>query len=77
MIVRRGLAWVGGGALLGVVLAWMARGLIEATLFGLEPTDWRAYCGAGAVLLLVAGLAAFLPARRAAGIEPMEALRYE
>jgi predicted permease len=77
MIVRRGLAWVAAGALLGAGLAWAAGGLIEATLFGLAPADGRVYVGAGALLLAVASLAALLPARRAAAVEPAEALRHQ
>ena len=77
MLMRRGLAWVAGGAVAGAALSWAARGLIEATLFGLQPTDPKAYVAAAALLLAVAAFAAFLPARRAARIEPVEALRHE
>ena len=77
MVARRGLVWVGTGALAGVGLAYAAHGLIEAALFGLEPTDLRAYAGSVALLLASAGFAAAAPALRASRIEPAEALRHE
>jgi len=77
MVVRRGLVWVSAGMLVGAGLAWAARELIQATLFGLEPTDPTVYLGSGALLLAVAAFAAFLPARHAARIEPMQALRHD
>jgi ABC-type antimicrobial peptide transport system permease subunit len=48
---------------------------IEAFLYGVSPTDPLTGLAVAGVLLLVAGLAAFVPARRAASINPMVALR--
>jgi len=46
-------------------------------LFGLRPTDLVTLVGATAILLMVAAIAGYLPARRASLVDPMVALRYE
>jgi putative ABC transport system permease protein len=58
-----------GGAAIGRVLS--------VALFGLSPLDPIAFAGVSLFLTVVAMLASYLPARRAAGIDPMAALRYE
>jgi len=50
---------------------------LKTTLFGLEPLDSWTVAASFAVLCAVAVLAAWIPARRAAGIDPMSALREE
>jgi ABC-type antimicrobial peptide transport system permease subunit len=65
------------GIALGLPAALAATSWIESYLFGLTPTDPLTIAGAIAVLSTVAALAAYLPARRAAHLDPMEALRYE
>jgi putative ABC transport system permease protein len=68
---------LGLGLLIGTVLS-LAGGRAAATLlFGLKPTDLLTYLIALASLSAVAALASFLPARRAAGLDPMAALRNE
>jgi macrolide transport system ATP-binding/permease protein len=66
-----------GGMGVGAVGAFFALRVIKSLLYGVSPFD--PFSAAGAVLLLVvtAGFAAWLPARRAASIEPMQALRSE
>jgi putative ABC transport system permease protein len=66
-----------GGALLGLAGAWMASRLIGSFLFGLTPTDTATMMMATAVLMAVSALAVYVPARRAARVEPMVALRHE
>jgi predicted permease len=68
---------VAAGIVLGVPAALVATRWIESFLFGLAPTDPLTIAGAIVVLSAVAALAAYLPARRAANLDPMEALRYE
>ena len=65
------------GALIGMGLAFALGRAVASLLFGVRPADPTAVLGGIAVLLAVAALAAYLPARRAARIDPMEALRYE
>jgi predicted permease len=65
------------GAVVGLAAAVAATRLVRSVLYGLEPTDPATLAMSVALLLAVAGLAAYLPARRAAGIDPVEALRCE
>ncbi len=65
------------GIAIGVPVAWVASRAIESMLFGLKATDTAAVGAALAVLLAVAHLAAWLPARRAARVDPLIALRGE
>ncbi|HXB67203.1 MAG TPA: ABC transporter permease [Candidatus Acidoferrales bacterium] len=77
MVLREtlGLALIGGA--IGIALALTSSRLVKSVLFGLGPSDPIAI-GAAAVLMIgVAVLAGWLPARRATRIDPMTALRYE
>lgn len=75
MVVREILVTVGLGMVVGLGLsAWVLPEITQA-LFGVGRLDPVAYGGGAALFLLVAGLAAWLPARRAAGTDPVEALR--
>ena len=69
------LAGIGLG--LGVALAFGAARLEQSMLFGVKPLDALSLAGAVAVLLAAVAAAAWLPARRAASVEPMQALRTE
>jgi len=59
----------------GLLLAVLATRGLEGMLFGVGAVDEATFAAAGAVLLLAAGVAAFLPARRAARADPAEVLR--
>ena len=63
------------GVAAGGALALLASRGVGSLLFGLEPTDLATLAIAGAALLLTGLVAALLPARRAAGIDPLTALR--
>jgi predicted permease len=77
MILRESLALVGLGVALGLLAAYGGSRFIQSMLFGISPADPLTY-GAVALLLIAAPLlASLLPARRAAGVEPMAALRSE
>ena len=65
------------GFVLGVALSLASTRLISTFLFGLKPTDVATFAGSMALLATVALLAAYVPARRAARVDPMEALREE
>jgi predicted permease len=77
MIVRESLALVTLGVLVGVAGAFGATKWISSMLFGLPPNDPPTYALVVALMLIVATVACLLPARRAAKVDPMTALRTE
>jgi ABC-type lipoprotein release transport system permease subunit len=68
---------VTGGLVVGGLAAWSLSNLAGRFLFGLDPTDARAYVVAMVTLVAAALVATVLPARRAASVNPIEALRNE
>ncbi|HWW83439.1 MAG TPA: FtsX-like permease family protein [Vicinamibacterales bacterium] len=77
MIMARAVALAGSGLLLGLIAAAaVARG-VAATLDFVNPADGRAFVAVAVILLAVAAVAAYVPARRAARVDPMIALRAE
>jgi predicted permease len=75
MIMRQGLTVAGAGVVLGAALAWPASKAIAAGLYGVNAFDPLAWTAATAVLLTSAAIANYAPARRAARVDPSEALR--
>jgi predicted permease len=77
MILRDSLGTVGAGILIGIPCAYVVGRVLKQALFGLQPLDpWTAAFSLAA-LFAIAMMAAWLPARRAARIDPMTALREE
>jgi hypothetical protein len=76
-IVREGLAVVTVGAVAGVVLAIAQTRAVSSLLYGPSSADLTVFAGATVLIVAVGGLAAALPARHAASVEPIEALRQE
>ena len=75
MIMRQGLALAGVGVATGLLAAvWVTR-LIESLLYDVAPTDPITFVGVAGVLVVVAAAACYLPARRAAALDPMTTLR--
>ena len=62
---------------LGLIASWGANRLISSQLYGVTATDPITIAGAAALLLTVALLAGYIPARRATRVNPVLALRYE
>ena len=77
MVMRDSLALVAAGAVLGIPAAVLLARTLKSQLIGVTATDLPTTGGALAILLALAMLAAWLPARRAAAIEPTSALREE
>ena len=76
-VVRDGLRLVAIGAAAGVVLSLVVLPSFGTLLFGVSPTDATTYAVVLSLLSAVAGLASYVPARRAARVEPLTALRQE
>jgi putative ABC transport system permease protein len=74
LVVRQGLALVAIGLALGVPLSLAGARALGSLLFGLSTYDLTTYAGVVAVLVITGGLAAYIPARRAARVEPKIAL---
>jgi hypothetical protein len=76
-VLGQGFALVAAGCLLGLPLAYAMARLLAGRLYHVGPFDLPALAGVCALLCVVGIVASWLPARRAAGIQPIEALRAE
>jgi putative ABC transport system permease protein len=77
LFVGRGMRQIMVGIAIGVAISLGLSRLLQGMLFGLTPTDGATFLGVAVLLTAVALLASWLPARRAARVDPMQALRYE
>lgn len=77
MVLSDAIALVAAALLLGVPMALAAGYSLRTFLFGVTPLDPPTVAGACALLVLTALLAAYIPARRAAAVDPIVALRGE
>jgi predicted permease len=77
MFVRHGLTLSGLGVAIGLPASAALTRLMKSLLFGISPLDPLAFAAAAVVLIFTAALASFLPARRAAAVDPVETLRAE
>jgi len=77
LILRQGLALTGVGLVVGLALAAVATPVVASQLAGVGPTDTVAFAVAAAVLMGAALVATYIPARRAAAMDPVRALRHE
>jgi ABC-type antimicrobial peptide transport system permease subunit len=75
LILRQGMALVLIGVLFGLMAAIGAGRLLQRMLFGVGASDPISVAGAGIVLLVVAFIACYLPARHASRLDPLTALR--
>lgn len=77
LIMRQGMSLALIGLVVGLVVGFAAAQLLVRLLFGVSPADPLTFAGVSILLALVAGLACYLPARRATKVDPLVALRYE
>jgi predicted permease len=77
LVLRRALMLVGAGLVCGLGMAWFAVALARSYVFGVEVHDGFTFAAVVLVLAMASFLAAWLPARHAASIEPIQALRSE
>jgi predicted permease len=75
MVLGQGLRLTAIGLTLGLILAWIAGRLLSGQLLGVSPTDPLSFVGTAVLLLVVATAASLLPARRAAHLDALTALR--
>jgi len=75
IVIGQSVKLVVFGAVAGVLIAIAAMRVVRSLLFQVSPTDPTVLVGSAMVLLVVAFLASYAPARRAAAVDPAEALR--
>jgi putative ABC transport system permease protein len=77
MVIAQGAKLVGIGVVIGIAAALGLTQLLSTALYGVTATDPGTYVAVSALLVVVAMLACYIPAHRAARVDPMVALRYE
>ena len=77
MVLKQGGSVAAFGLGLGLLGAFALTRLMRALLYGISPTDPATFVGVSALLLVIALVATYLPARRAARVDPVQALRSE
>jgi putative ABC transport system permease protein len=77
MVLRQGLSLAIAGAAVGLVGALIVSHLMAGLLYGVRPTDPLTFAGVALLLIAVALLACYIPARRAVRVDPLVALRHE
>ena len=77
LVVRDAVGVIALGTAIGLILAWNSTQVVSSLLFGIAAHDAAAFAAAPLAILIVAGVASYLPARRATRVSPLTALRVD
>ncbi len=77
LVIRKAMTLAGAGVALGLIAAWGATRVMSSLLYGVQARDPVVFAAAPAILMAVAALASYIPARRASRVDPLVALRME
>jgi ABC-type antimicrobial peptide transport system permease subunit len=77
LILRQGARHIGIGLVIGMILAWASSAMLGFIMFQVNPRDLTVYGTVLAVICTVGFFASWIPARRATGVDPVNALRHE
>jgi ABC-type antimicrobial peptide transport system permease subunit len=77
MVLTQGMTLVFIGVALGLTASWLLTRLLSRLLFQVSTTDAQIFAGVALLLMFVALVASYLPARRASKVDPLVALRCE
>ncbi len=77
LVLRQSMTWTGVGIGAGLITMLFLTKFLSSLLYGVKATDPWTLAGVSALLVLVALLTTYLPAKRAASVDPMTALRVE
>ncbi|HKX28895.1 MAG TPA: ABC transporter permease, partial [Blastocatellia bacterium] len=75
LILKQTIKLAAAGMILGIIACWILGRMLRGLLFGVTPSDSVTFAAALAILIVVAMLAGYLPARRASRLDPVRALR--
>jgi predicted permease len=76
MVLREGLMLAAGGVAIGLAGAFLATGALTSLIYGVSPRDPLTLIGSALLLTVVTAVAAYIPARRATAVSPLETLRW-
>jgi len=77
MMLRQGVILIGGGVVIGLLAAFAVTRVLSTLLFGVTATDPLIFVSVPVALIVIGLLASYIPARRAAQIDPLIAIRYQ
>jgi ABC-type antimicrobial peptide transport system permease subunit len=77
MVVRQSVQFAVVGIAVGILVTVVITRVLDSVLYGVSPTDPTTLIAVSVIMLLIAGLASYVPAQRAMNVDPVEALRAE